>query len=79
MQSYGKYNWRKNRLYLGKAFTGLSYVKFKIEDWVFYKIQFSEGDLSKDFYNLSRVKDNAVRYHQRSVENTLQDGPQLTA
>lgn len=67
MQSYNKYNWKEDKLYLYTNDTGLSVVKDEIPNM--WRIKFQEGDLSLDYYNRTRAKDNTVGYHQTHDKN----------
>ncbi len=76
MNKYGSahFNWKDNQLYQDNKKTGISVVLF--EEACFhpgtelYKIKFKEGDLSMDYYNISRAKDNAMKYAMREYNKT---------
>jgi hypothetical protein len=72
--------WKKNRLMLGKEEI-CSVVPYKSK-WSglntgMYKIKWPNGDLSKDYYNLSWAKENALRYsHSRlNSQEMAREGP----
>lgn len=68
MTIYGQHNfsWKKNELYQGKEKTGISVILYCPIDNL-YRIRFSDGRLSSDYYNLTRAKDNAKKYEMRRL------------
>lgn len=71
-QSYGKYKWVKNDLYLYDTPTGMSVVPDLSTPYLMFRIKFEDGNLSQDLYNHTRAKDNAIKFHQRLDNNPLQ-------
>lgn len=59
--------WIDYKLYYGNKDTGISVEEYPVEGYILddlennlWKIRFEGGDRSKDYYNLTRAKDNAV-------------------
>ncbi len=84
MKMYGSddFHWEKDELYEGTKKTGISVVLHHVGArpfiksdgrYDFYKIQFSDNleDLSTDYYNISRAKDNAMKYAMQEKNKTL--------
>jgi hypothetical protein len=72
--STNNFHWKKDELYEGTKKTGISVTPWLIEgslDNNQYKIKFAEGDYSEDFYNISRAKDNALKYAMRDYNKTI--------
>lgn len=66
-------SWKKKELYHGTKNTG-----YKIypsgPDNKFYRIQWPDGEISDDFYNLSRAKDNASRIYLKDIGESQLEG-----
>ena len=77
------FKWKNKKLYLRDKYTGVSVIKVKDQDNYpeMYQIKWEEPlyGFSEDFYNLSRAKDNAVKYVQKQenkrsrTETTMAD------
>jgi len=65
------FHWEKNELYEGTKKTGISVVFENYAQFSMYRIKFAEGDYSEDYYNISRAKDNALKYAMREKNITL--------
>lgn len=62
MISAKNFNWKKNILYLGTEKTGFSveYAGGPEEYYNCFKVKYPDGNLSEDFYNLTRTKDHCI-------------------
>lgn len=60
-------SWKDNELYYRNKKTGFSVFKWPNEGYVHYKIKFENGDISEDFYNLTRAKDNAIKAFRQNA------------
>lgn len=69
MIEYTELSFKKNKLYHGKKKTGISIFEDQKDQW---RIRFEDLSFSPDFYNLTRVKDNAKKYYQRYINNTTE-------
>lgn len=65
------FKWEDKKLFVGKDKTGFEIIQLEL-----YKIKFPDGELSKDFYNLTRAKDNAVR---KAMDLLEQDAPKTAS
>lgn len=61
-----KFTWKDNKLYLGSEYVG---EVFSIEENLWW-IKFSNGELSEDYYNETRAKDNLIKLitQERNLE-----------
>jgi len=77
---YSRYYWKENQLCLGKRKLGIYLVPDATYPnmWRIGKKVKTEI-LSKDFYNLTRAKDNAVKWHQESASRTVENGSRSLA
>lgn len=55
---YEDFNWKDKKLYLGKTDTKFSV--FNGEEDIYW-VKWPDGQISADFYNLTRAKDNCVK------------------
>lgn len=68
---YSEAKWRDNKLYIRNKKTEVSIVPDQ-EHPDLWRVSWSDGKISPDFYNLTRAKDNAVRWYQLK-KNKRQD------
>lgn len=69
MIEYSELDFNKHKqLMCGNRKTKYSYVKVAEGQ---FKIKYPDGQLSEDFYNLSRVRDNIRRLYQEEKNNDL--------
>lgn len=77
MYATSEFNWKNNKLYLGKKNTGYSVIPHPEPNNSLFWIKYPDGEKSGDFYNLTRAKDNCVKLVATSYNNDTKNGLQV--